>query len=452
MRILYRKRKLFIVLLVSLVISSGIYLFIVSNRSADLNVLLITIDALRPDHLSCYGYKRNTSPNIDELAHQGVMFTQAITAGSWTVESLPSLITGTYPFIHDIGEWRAPRNPSIHTLPELLQAKGIKSALFSNHGPLRDTIDIKDGFDSIYTVEREVNDHQLTVEVIKWLKENKDSAFFIYLHYEGLHVPYRPPEPYKSKYLDDKFRVKKEIPISNNGSNPYRGEGKIPYIVAEDNISDIRYYIAQYDGAISYTDVQIGCLMDSLKRLGLLKHTLIILIADHGEMLGEHEIYFTHGPLYENNVRVPLIIRFPRLFPRGKVIPQLVSLIDVAPTILEIMEINIPLYIQGKSLLSLFKKDKFNLHPYVYISKEGESSIRSEDWKLIRRHDYYELYNYVKDPQEQYNLVNERKDKFKELKEVLEKYERESISFKEKQIKPLTNEQKEFLRSLGYLQ
>ena len=448
------------------------------------NIILIAVDALRPDHLSCYGYKRATSPNIDKLAKEGVMFTQAITAGGRTDESVASILSGTYAVIHQIKEWNMPINPSIKTLPQLLKQKGFRSALFTNHAAI-DITDIKDDFDLTYIKGwEEINAHRLTIKAIDWIKKNKDKPFFMYLHYKGSHVPYRPPEPYKSRYLYDRYRIKKEIPISEDkdGKKRYDGSGKIPYVVAENNISDISYYIAQYDGAISYTDAQIAYLMDNLRQSGLLENTLIILTADHGEMLGEHNIYFSHQTCYENNIRVPLIIRYPELFSKKKIISCQVSLIDLAPMILEIAGIDIPHYIQGRSLLALFKNEKFNLHPYVYTSDRSFASIRNETWKLIRKPNLfyrlcdlltinirgktwklireprklnfsYELYNLLKDPQEQYNLISKEKDKFKELKHVLETYKKEHAPFyKEKETEPLTDEQKEMLKSLGYLQ
>lgn len=453
------KSKKFSIILIGIIAIGLIFTSVLlhsRNTSSKPNIILIAVDALRPDHLSCYGYKRDTSPNIDKLAKEGVMFTQAITAGGWTGESAPSILTGTYPFIHQIKKWNMPLNPSIKTLPQLLKPKGFKSALFTNHGAI-DMVDIKDGFDLVYVKGwPKINAHQLTLKTIDWIKENKDKPFFVYLHYHGSHAPYRPPEPYKSRYLYDRYRIKKEIAISiaisKNKEHKHGGlEGKIPYGAAENNISDVSYYIAQYDGAISYTDAQIAYLMDNLRQSGLLENTLIILTADHGETLGEHNIYFKHKTCYENNIRVPLIIRYPELFPKKKVISCQVSLIDLAPMILEIARIDIPHYIQGRSLLALFKNEKFNLHPYVYTSNYPKTSIRGETWKLIRKPNVsYGLYNLLNDPQEQYNLIYEEKDKFKELKQILEIYEKESA--KEKEIEPLTDEQKKRLKSLGYLQ
>ena len=419
------------------------------------NVILIVIDSLRPDHLSCYGYERDTSPNIDNLAKEATMFTQAIAAGGCTIESVASILTGTYSFIHYVKWWNMHRDFTIKTLTQYLSSIGFVSALFTDHSAISAT-DIKDNFNLIYITERE-NALRLTLELTNWVKKNKDKPFFIYLHYHGVHAPYRPPEPYKSKYLYDRFRIRKEIPISNDKTNKYRGKGNIPYIVAENNISDVSYYIAKFDGKISYIDYQVGRLIESLKRLGLLEDTLLILTADHGEMLGEHNIYFTHGNCYESNIRVPLIIRFPKLFPRREIISQQVSLIDIIPTILEIMEIDIPDYIQGKSLLTLFKKNKSDQHVYLYSSNfdpaSNTASIRSESWKLIRKSNtIYELYNLIDDLQEQHNLINKEQDKFEELKRILEIYEKGSSPFKEKKNKLLTDKEKEILRSLGYLQ
>ncbi len=421
------------------------------------NIILIVIDALRPDHLSCYGYPRDTSPNIDKIAQQGVRFTQAIAAGSWTVNSVPSILTGTYPFVHQVRDWNALKNSSIETLVHFLDQQGVQTALFTNHAGI-DTIEVKDDFATVH-ISNNLNedDYELTRKVINWLEANDAEQFFLYLHYQGVHSPYVIPEPYKSKYLDDEFRIKKEIPISpehrsEDRTGGYDGFAKIPYVMVENNISDVSYYIAQYDGAISYTDEQVGWLMDGLQRLELLKNTIVILTADHGEMLGEHDFYFTHETCYENNIRVPLIVRFPGLFPKGKIIAQQVSLIDIAPTILEIVRIDIPNYMQGKSLQNLFKKQEFILHPYIYCEIDNTRAVRTEGWKLIQDGLSCELYNLLDDPEEQRNLINKEQGRFQELKMVLENYEAESRLIKKTKSKPLTDEQKEALRSLGYLQ
>ena len=420
------------------------------------NIIIIVLDALRPDHLSCYGYPRNTSPNIDKLAKEGTLFTQAISAAGWTAESVPSILTGTYPYTHQVRDWNLPLNPSIITIQSILRSKGYSTLLFSNHGGIR--LLPHEGFDTVKHYPLNTNEHRLNKSIAEWLQENKEKNFFVYLHYHEPHVPYVAPEEYKNKFLKDKYRIKKERPISGNKSQwgRYAGKGKIPYIIAENGITDVSYYIALYDGAISYADTQVGHLIKKLQDLELLDNTLIFVTADHGEMLGDHGQYFNHGTCWESVIRVPLIIRFPKIFPQNKTISQLTSLIDIVPTILEIAGIDSPSYIEGKSLLSLLHNENHSLHSYVYSSAHKMASIRSLEWKLLWTHyrffilpfNFYRLYDLIEDPQEEYNAARRNKVKFKEFIKILERYKTKDIFDKKK----LSEEQKGILKSLGYAQ
>jgi arylsulfatase A-like enzyme len=451
-------RNISFALLASLALVAGVYLLThllgpaepLKSDSRHVNAILVVIDALRPDHLGCYGYQRDTSPNIDRLAQEATRFTQAITAGGWTAEAVPSILTGTYPFVHGSrGDWKIPLNANIDTLPRLLGVRGIRSALLTNHLALR-MVKIKDGFDFTYLLDR--GHRRLTIKAINWIRRNKDRPFFMYLHYEGAHAPYLSPAPYRDRFLQDGFRVRKDIPISKDKSRPYASGGKIPCRVAEDNITDTGYYISLYDASISYVDAAIGYLMDSLRQLALWDDTLIILTADHGEMLGEHNIWFTHKSCYESNIKVPLIIKYPRIFPEGKVVSQQVSLIDLAPTILDILGIDIPAYMQGESLAGFFEDEKFKLRPYIYVTHERQIAIRGKGWKLIRYPGGYRMHNLIRDPQERQNLANKERDKFDELRQLLDKAETETAYTEGHAGQPLDRWEKEVLRSLGYVQ
>lgn len=444
------------------------------NDSAPINILLIAIDALRPDHLGCYGYERDTSPNIDTLASQGMLFSQAISAGGRTIESVPSILTGTYSLTHQIQQWDDLRNPSLRTLAWELAIKGYQSVLWSNHGAIK-RLDIKDGFQKVYVLDLYnrnnkpiLNNYVLTSKIINRIRNQyRNRPFFFYIHYEGCHAPYLPPAPYKYMYLHDKFRKEPDPVIISNisdGEEKYNGIGKIPFVVAENNITDKNYYISQYDGQISHTDAQIGRLMDGLKEIGLYENTLIILTADHGEILGEHDIYFNHQAVYEENIKVPLIIKLPELFPRGKIISTQVSLIDIAPTILEAAGLKKPSYMQGASLLAFVKPFKAYSKKYVFSSfinhkwNDCKIALRTKDWKLIysnfcRSKISSELYNLRDDSKEQYDLVAKRPDKFRQLKQELDNFiKRATPSTPQRKDSPLTEEAKERLRSLGYAQ
>lgn len=467
MKMLQNKKYVFISIVISILVISLFSILLYKNKKnyKPINIILIIVDALRPDHLSCYGYKKNTSPNIDRLANEGVKFTQAISAGGWTVESVPSILTGTYSLAHQIRSLDDLRNPKIKTLGQELVMKGYQCVLWSNLSTLSH-LDIKDGFQKIYVSTNYKNNmpvltnYALTSRIVNRLKiQYKNCPFFFYIHYEGCHVPYRPPVPYKYMYLYDKDRKESiNIPISklNYGDGKYDGRGKIPYVAVENNIADPDYYISQYDGAISYTDAQVGRLMDGLKELGLDENTLVILTADHGEMLGEHDVFFSHYGSYEENIRVPLIIRFPETsqFPRGRVISRQVSLIDIAPTILELLGLNKPFYIQGESLLAFIKPFRTYHKKYIFSCDKGCFALRTENWKLISNNPQdLELYNLKEDPLEQYNLVTERSDKFKQLKQKLYNFMKRNPALLEaRKGHSLTEEDKKLFRSLGYIQ
>jgi arylsulfatase A-like enzyme len=471
-------RKIFIFSFIFLLFIVAVWQFKSNpvNLPKKLNVIIITVDALRVDHLSCYGYPRKTTPNIDKLASQGVKFTQAITAGAWTVESVPAILTGTYALTHQIRQWDDLRNSSVKTLAQELTEKSYRCVLWSNH-PTMKILDISDGFERIYGKNSfnkdnlpALTDYTLTSQIIDRLgKQYRRHPFFFYIHYFGCHAPYRPPAPYKYLYLHDKFRKKAEfVPISTDSSSlgQYNGKSKIPYMMSEDKITDPNYYIAQYDGALSYTDAQIGRLMESLKTLGLDKNTLVILTADHGETLGEHDEYFNHGGGHEESIRVPLIIRSPGSIHKGKTINRQVSLVDIAPTVLGALKLNKPAYIQGESLLAFFKPFGNYKTKYVFstfnISFLGESfrnkfTLRTENYKLIYNEDtfacFWELYNIKQDPREHNNLIAARPDKFLQLKQILDDWEEHATSLgSAKKGPPLTEEDKKRLRSMGYLQ
>lgn len=459
-----RKNKYIIIFSIKLfLILTSVFLLkhIHKGDSEKINIILISIDSLRPDHLGCYGYNRDTSPNIDKLSKEGVIFAQAISAGGWTTESVPSILTGTYSFVHKIFDSINLINPNVKTLANELRSAGYKTVIYSNHTALK-YLDIKKDFTEKY-IEQELDNYQptitdyaLTTKIQTWLKNNKNTPFFLYVHYWGCHHPYRPPAEYKNKYLFDNCKKTTEIvPISEDSREDGKFDGwdKIPYIVAENNVTDPAYYIAQYDAVISYIDAQVGRLVNSLKDLMLDKNTVIILTADHGEMLGEHKLYFLHGGLYEEDIRVPLIIKFPN--PAGKIIANQVNLIDIAPTILEIGGLIKPSYMQGESLLSFIRPFRVYSSKYALSTDREYVSVRLRDWKLIYNSNShrYELYNLKKDHKEKYNLADKRRDKIRRLGKKIQKWkEARTDYYSMKQEDSLSEKDKNILRSFGYIQ
>ena len=463
------------------------------NKSLQPNVLLITIDCLRFDHLSCYGYKRHTSPNIDNLAKEGAMFTQAIVQSYWTLPSVSSIITSTYPPVHRVLDFGDSINPKILTLSEILKKEGYRTGVicpdfFTTIGRLGRGFDLFDA-----NLENE-DAARLTQKAMNWFKRNKHKPFFLWLHYFDAHTPYRAADPYNKMFLKDGFYDKK---IENLPVDPNVSIRAIPKRIIKDNITDGNYYISQYDGAIRSVDAQIGVLLGALKSLSMDSNTLIIITADHGELLGESGIFFDHVGFFEEVLRVPLLMRFNNLIPKHKVIGCQVQAIDIVPTILEILKVDKLSFMQGFSLLPVILGRGNYCPPYTFFyAIESICGIRTSEWKLIyvdwekagvfakrmtgwgllneeAAHSLIEyfrsnlhkeknklpsaeyiLYDLKQNPSEPIKSINLEKERFIILKEKLEEFMRlgnQALSKAKVRIN-LDEETKERLKSLGYVQ
>lgn len=434
------------------------------------NVVLITIDALRPDHLGCYGYQRNTSPNINKLAKESVVFTEAISQASVTLVSIASVFTASYPpkhgvtqpFIDNDSINKTTFNSSLATISEILKRNNYLTANFIAHGILSNMYLAKKGFDYSYKTRLNKKKYfyisraeNITNSVINWLDNKLQSKMFIYIHYLDVHWPYRrisnkQPSRYASLFYENN-KDKLIAPITDDK----RGIGGIPREKVIDGNLDINYYISFYDGEIRYVDNQIGILIDYLKKNGLYNDSIIIIIADHGEAFGEHNLYLEHAhTLYDELLRVPLIIKFPGQTFGGSIISKQVRLVDVMPTILEYLDLAIPEYIDGESLIPLINAKGRYGGEFAFSKTDIMNAIRTEEWKLIYHEggNKYELYNLKQDPGELNNLINEEKIQFESLKARLDKWIKSSITFKRENEQILDETLKEQLRRLGYVQ
>jgi len=449
---LNRKQKLFIFLLIVFAVTGVKFFLSYSNAQRNINVILITIDALRPDHLGCYGYNRNTSPNIDKLAKEGVLFTQAISQASWT-NALVSLLTSTYPSTHRIEKFGTALDKRLITIAEILKKNNYATACSSDRDWIVENFpDLRRRFDYFLDIS-ETNGLIKIEEIISWIRKFAKKDFFIWIHFfDYPHAPYLPSPPYNEMFIS--YERQKNIPIGKGIGI----KGFIPAFLVVNNITDVNYYISQYDGEIAYCDEQIGRILDELKNLNLDKNTFIIISADHGESLGEHDYYFQHGfYLYDQLLKVPFIIKGPTI-PKAKVINQQVQLIDIMPTILSILKIKVDIKMEGIDLLPIIfgRNDNQYFAFSEVMDDEGMNlkSIRTREWKLIHNlsTNKYELYNLRTDPGETINLAKIEKEQFEFLKTKLEEW----MNRPRPKITPLTKsldeETKERLKSLGYLQ
>ena len=309
------------------------------HRGAGPNVLLITIDTLRADHLSAYGYHRPTSPNLDALAARGILFENAIVPTPRTTQSIASMMTSLYPQTHGIRTLWGSLPRARATLAERFRNAGYLTAGFWTTTFLDEKRGLKQGFSDYENTSGESDRAELVTDrAILWLadkvgarpdrgKKDRRRPFFLWLHYRDPHMPYSPPpeerifvdRTYNGEFRDAvRFFPTKELLVYNH--------------LGLTDSSDVVQAVALYDGEIRYCDRQIARLFKDLDDRGLTDNTIVLVTADHGEGLSEHGYYFDHGDLlFDSSVRVPLIVAGPEV-PQGRVREQ-VSLLDVAPSI-----------------------------------------------------------------------------------------------------------------------
>jgi len=433
------------------------------------NVILITIDALRRDHLGCYGYHRNTSPNIDSLAERGVVFKQAISNAPYTKASFKSIMTSTYPFsfggyhtvkprlkIAEILKQNGYYTAAFPTNPLLSASSGYADGFAVFEDPfkkadsstrirnrlqqIRRYIDQKFGFDlvKLYLFYKTLHNfihpsplqympcasgNIVTQELMSTITNNKDRCLFIWTHYMDVHVPYNPliQMPDEShNYLSSREIFRLNAKLRRLIDLPRKKEDKTAITQVE-----LKKLINLYDGEIKYVDEQIGSLVNQLKKLHLLENTLIIITADHGEEFWEHGAlghlginHCTH--MYDALLRVPLIISHPQLCRR--LITDQVTLLDIAPTVVDILGLPQVKQFQGKTLLPVINgtekreggviseasaSNKFKGSEAISMDEPRIVSHRTQGWKYIYNESGQdELYHLENDPGETQNMID----------------------------------------------
>ncbi|MBD8526478.1 sulfatase-like hydrolase/transferase [Pseudomarimonas arenosa] len=404
------------------------------------NVLLVTFDTTRPDHLGPYGATRASTPTLDRLAAEGFVFEQAFSAAPITAPSHSTMLTGKYPIAHgfrDNGLFVLGEDQL--TLPEILREHGYATAAAVGAYPVIAKFGFSQGFDLFDdNLTGHIEDHlgeriapkerlffderraaQVNEAVLPWLNQTAQAGkpFFVWLHYFDPHQPFEPPAPFDQKYADD-----------------------------------------LYSGEISYTDQALGRLLAQMERLGVLENTLVVMAADHGEGLGEHgEV--THAVLaYNSTLQVPLIVRPPEVQNPGGRISERVGTVDIAPTILELLGIEVPEQMQGRSLAPLMRGELGEWRQYY---AENLSPHMSHGWGKLRvlfdgNYKYIhgprpELYDLEADPKELSNLIEDDQDQSTRMHEELSLFLKEFASGASVTA-PLDAESIRMLQSLGYLQ
>ena len=329
-------------------------------------VILISIDTLRPDHLGCYGYPRETSANIDALARESVLFERTYASSPWTLPSHVSLLTALHGVNHRVCWIDEKIDPSLITLAEILRQSGYFCEAFTGSGFVSASYGFSRGFDCYRGSEGyKRNSAELTAAaVLEWLGRNSDKDFFLFIHNYQPHSPYICPAPYGTAFLEKKARWTRLDLMDYLG-----GKGGIFKALPDEerrNILDL------YDGEILYLDEKlIKPLMARLRELGIYDQAMIIFTSDHGEEFFEHGSWMHGQSLYEESLRVPLTIKFPRSKYRGRRVRSAVRLVDIMPTILEEQGIRTKnLNLDGRDLIPVVKGKE----------KEGREFLADTDW------------------------------------------------------------------------
>jgi len=477
-----------------------------------MNIIIYVLDALRADHVSCYGYDRNTTPIIDRLAEEGVRYENCFSPATWTKPVGASLLTGAYPPLHGTRSREDAFDADITRLPETLSEVGITSAGFSTMGNVSASIGYGRGFDTyrdLYkdpdiVAKRQTRDtdseelghedrdkialpraEDLTKSVVEWLETEADTDFFAFCWSIEPHMPYDPPEGYRD-YTDPEY------------DGPVDGQrDTLPDVESDADLEQLK---ALYDGGIRYNDDELGRIVDALEAQGVYDETMIVVLGDHGDAFNEHD-RLTHGHLpYDELIHVPLVVKpATESGVKPQVVEETTCLVDVSRTVMSATGVaDVPETVEGRELppfgpsgssAPVFSETQFrDVYPSFYSVRTDEWKYMEVDepdrdigtmldtvkqvyqrgliWEIVHNPRYYlerylhdetqYLYDLDDDPDEQTNLVNEQPKKADEMESLLARWMEEGKRRHEQLSSvgdfDIDSETSEQLKQLGYVE
>ena len=418
------------------------------------HIFIVTADALRADHLGCYGYARPTSPNIDLFAKDAVLFENAVSQGAATLPSTASLFTSVYPSTHkaDVNTSKLPAQ--FLTLPEIANANGYMTAGFAQNEFLNPPHGLTDGF-RWYRYDRfPIETEKRLIPLQEWIQNMRNFPKFVFFHMLHPHSPYVPPLE-----IARLFHVS-HSPLASSNQKLIEVDAKRIILPKEER----EHLMTLYDAEIRHLDTLFGTFIQHLKQLKIYEESLIIFLSDHGEGFQEHGRLGHGGTVYQEMIRVPLLIKLPsRYNARGIRINQNVQTMDVMPTILEISRLPMPDFLQGKSLMPLIQKAGKQENARTVFSEVLSAKLLCAikgDYKYIYSGatGKEELYDIRIDPGEIQDLSEKRLDLLKMFREERSSFFSRASEWRKKHIQTegehivLDEEQTEELKALGYIQ
>jgi arylsulfatase A-like enzyme len=440
------------------------------------HVLLITVDTLRADHMSAYGYPRATSPTAEALAAKGVLFEHAVAQWPNTGSSFASAWTGRYPQTTGLTHSAAVRIPSGYlTLPEFMAGLGFTTAAVISNPVLSPELGWDRGFGEFLETRAPAPDlpedpaafralidaRRVNELAIPLLERHRDAErLFAWIHYSDPHAPYLLPPGVDNPFLGDRWDAGDELADLSQSDGAALGDRR-----------ELRYYVAQYDANAWFADRKIGELLAAARRFGLLDDALVVYTADHGESLGEHGYYFGHGRLpYRPGAWVPLIVSWPAGgVAKGRRVTRPVELVDLYPTLRDLVAPGAELPgLEGDSLAPLLRgdppADAAERYRFAYAEAGGGSptthfrTVEDERWKLVYhpafagRPKRYEVYDLAADPLETDDLVASRTDQARRLRAALDAWSAgDWIRRPRSEVEEHDEKTRQALKALGYL-
>lgn len=407
------------------------------------NLLVITVDTLRPDHVGAWGYEKKTSTAIDRLARESLLFENARSHSSWTLPSIASLMTSRYASSHGCWDYASRLPPSVTTLAERLRDGGYATAAVPGGGPIGTEHGLAQGFEGFFAEllgdedaepQRTITSPDVTRIASRWLEGRADDRrpWFLWAHYFDPHFEYLPHD---------------DVPKQFHATPP----------TGLDEPWALERFEVLYDGEIAYTDRFVGKLLERVAALPRGRETVIVLTADHGEEFQEHGGLMHGFTLFEEVIRVPLAIRIPG--EAGRRVEEAVGLVDVLPTVLDALGLEVPEDVEGRSLLPGLRAGSVPEAPLLSELRLFEGfhadGIVDDSWKLIvdRSNERRLLFDLREDPGEAHDLASEHPDRVERLERRLEAMRaraRASAPAPPAEFEP-SEALRERLRALGYV-
>ncbi|HEY7818118.1 MAG TPA: sulfatase [Vicinamibacteria bacterium] len=445
-----------------------------AGRNAGINVLLVTIDTLRPDHLSAYGYPRQTSPRIDELASKGVSFDLAFTYWPKTRGSFAAMFTGLYASQHGLTVRDRDLPDFNSTLAEAFQKAGYRTGAALDNGNLDSRLGFGQGFDEYLETWTSTGRSELdrTEAITRYAedflsKEDASRPFFLWLHYVNPHAPYEPPPEHLELFSGDGL-----VPRGSELAEVVGFHGGVNRRMKLEGARSWGDYVDRYDAEIRVADEHVGRVLKSLSESPHAGTTIVALTSDHGESLGEHGYFFDHGDdLFNPSLRIPLILSFPGILPSGERVSAPVTSLDLYPTLLDLAQLPFPTDppgLQGSSVLPVVRGTKSNLKDHLFFQNDRHlTAISNGRLKLLHRpgaegtSDCLELYDLYRDPEESQDRYQGSEGYVAPLEAELSSFLTRSVAWQQetsarrepaKSDAALSDATRESLEVLGYVQ